>query len=188
LITCGVPSGPGRNLIIVVGVVFCMLGILGMGWLLTLGTPQSTEGYFYFLMPLGVVLCGIFCFDAAFFAKSRYLIGETGLSIQKISLFRRQRYVVPRASVLGILQKYTPPDSMAPSSTPGDWVTYLVCDGIEGQEVGQVPLDGVHTANEAVWLAALLSRWAGVSVKRTFDPNVDESSAGPLPVLPPVEG
>jgi len=188
LLTCGVPAGPGRNLIIGVGVVFCVLGLLGMGWLLTVAPPQSIEGYLSFLMPAGVVLCGLFCFDAAFFAKSRYLIGATGLSIQRTSLFRRHQFVVPRTSVLAIWQKYTPPDPTAPSSTPGDWVTYLVCDESEGQEVGQVPLDGGHSADEAVWLAALLSRWAGVPVERTFAPNVDETSAGPLPVLPPVEG
>lgn len=187
-LSCGVPSGPGRNLIIGVGVVFCVLGLLGMGWLLTVDPPQSIEGYLYFLMPAGIVLCGLFCFDVAFFAKSRYQIGETGISIQRTSLFRRQRFAVPRASVVGIWQKYTPPDPMAPSSTPGDWVTYLVCDRSDGQEVGQFPLDGVHTADEAVWLAGLLSRWAGVPVKRTFAPNVDEASAGPLPVLPPVGG
>jgi len=188
LFTCGVQAGPGRNFLVGVGVVFCLLGGWGLYWLLTGERPQTFEGYFSFLLPAGVVLCGFFCFDAALFARSRYQIGGDALTAQKVSLFRRQRAVIPRKSVVALWQKYSPPDPTAPSSTPGDWVTYLVLDTDEGGDgVAEVPLDGVHSAEEAVWLAGLLGRWAGVPVERSFAPDVNQASAGPLPQLPPVE-
>ncbi len=183
-LTCAMAPGANRNFLVAVGVLFCVLGLGGLYWLLTGGGETSLEGYAALLVPAGVVLCGIYCFDAALFARTRYLLGADYFFTHKISLFRTRKSEILRQSLVAIRRKYTPPDSSASSTTPGDWVTVLVYDAADGNGISEWPLDGTHTREEAQWLATVLASWAGVPVERGVGAGSDEADADEVPSLP----
>lgn len=149
-----------------------------MQWLLG-GGELAIAGYVFLLVPVGVSVFGAHCLDIALFARTRYLLGTHGFSARRIALFKSSQTDIPRQAVVEIMQQYSPPSSSAPTGSPGDWVTFLVYR--DGKRNGEIPLDGMHTPEEAKWLAPLLSRWAGVPVRKGFGPAFEEADPAELP-------
>jgi hypothetical protein len=144
----------------------------------------TIPGYVLLLVvPGGGLLFGLRCLDVALRARTDYTLGLRGLAVRQQSLFGGKAVEILRQAIASVFQRYTPPDSSAPTSSPGTWTTFVSYREGKSAKTKDLALDGLGTPDEARWLGPLLANWAGVTLGRGFDASNDEADAAELPTL-----
>lgn len=178
-----VRGGKAMPLLTGLGIV-CLGGALWGAYGLVAGGDLTIAGWILVLLvPGGVAAFGAHCLNIVFLARTDYLLGGHGLIARNFSLWGSgQADEIPRASVVAVTQRYTPPGESSPTGAPGTWTTFLVWQGKNGHR-DEFALAGIGSAAEARWLGPMLAAWAGVPLKRGYGEGLDEADPEELPGL-----
>lgn len=183
VLTYAVRRGPKVLALIALGaaaVLYC--GSVIFRWV-TEGDLTVAGWLFLLIVPGGGLVFGLRCLDVALRARTDYTLGLHGLAARQQSLFGSKAVEIPRQAVASVFQQYTPPDSSAPSSSPGTWATIVSYREGKSATSKNMALDGLGTPEEARWLGPLLADWASVTLGRGFDASNDEADPAELPTL-----
>lgn len=183
LLTYAVRSGRGHVFLLALGAVCLIGGGWALYWLLSEGELTIAGAIFLLLVPGGVMLFGVYSLNIALWLRHEYLLGRHALMARVYSLFGDQRQEIARPSITAIRQSYTPPNASSAAGSPGNWVVFVAYHNAVTGQPDEFPLAGKHTAEEARWLGWLLSKWAGVPLKRGFGAAFDEADPDELPKL-----
>ena len=127
-----------------------------------------------------MILFGVYALDLALWRRDEYLLSRYVFSARRHSLFGARRRDIPRQEIVGIHQRYTPPDASSAAGAPGHWTTFIASRDADGTD-RELPIDGLRTAAEARWLAAVLVAWAGVPLLRVHADDGDADDLAPPP-------
>jgi hypothetical protein len=183
IISYAVRSGRGYAFLLGLGTVFVLGGAWAMYWLATGGELTIGGLVLILLLPGGAMLFGVYSLNIALWLRHDYLLGRHAFAARSYSLFGDKRLEIPRQAITGISQAYSPPSQGSATGTRGDWVTFVTYRKAETGKTDDYPIDGQHTPEEARWLGALLSGWAGVPLQRGFGAANVEADPDDLPRL-----
>ena len=183
VLTYAVRGGKAQLVLGTLGMVCLAAGAWGATWLLSGGGITAAGLVLVVLAPGGLALFGAYCLDTVFFARRAYVLGSQTLTAQRTSLRGRSTPTeITRSAATAVVQRYTPPGESASRQSQGTWTTFLAWTRKDGRK-DEYAFEGMGSAEEARWLAALLTQWAAVPIQRSFSETLQEADAGELPNL-----
>ena len=175
-----VRGGVAHAALVALGVLLLAGGCAAAIWLMRGGGLTAAGWVFLVLAPGGTALAGVYVLDRMLFARVEYTLGNGVFSVRRVSVFGHERTDIPRSSILGVAQHYTPPGNDAPSDDPGTWVTFVEWRTPEGER-RDLAIDGLKSVEERRWLGPLLAEWAQVPLTRGHAAAFEEAPASELP-------
>ncbi len=183
VLTFAVRGGKAQLVLGALGMFCLAAGAWGATWLLSGGGITAAGLVLVVLVPGGLALFGAYCLDTVFFARREYVLGSQTLATQRTSLRGRSSPTeITRSAVTAVVQRYTPPGASESRLSQGTWTTFLSWSRIDGRN-DEYAFEGMGSADEARWLAALVAQWAAVPIQRSFSEAFEEAAADDLPNL-----
>lgn len=181
-LTYAVRGGARQLALLLFGIALLAGGLYALYWLVR-GGDLTAAGYVFLLVPVGVVLFGLYVLDIALLAHTTYLLNNVLFVGSRHSLFGKKSREIPRGSVKAISQQYSPPGPSSPTGAPGDWTTFVSYHDSTTGKPNDFALDGLKTPEEAAWLGLLFAKWGEVRLQRGFGPAFAEADPAELPEI-----
>ena len=173
-LTYAIRGGKAQVMLATLGATAVSCGIGFIAWMVY-GGGLTIAGVVLMIVIGGALLAfGAHCLDTVFLARSEYLLRRSDFIACRSSMWGKKRTEIQRSALTGITQTFYP---------PGTWTTFLIRPKKVGKGIGDFPLDGQRSVEEARWLGPLLAKWAGVPLTRSFGGGLEEADEKELPSL-----
>jgi hypothetical protein len=126
-------------------------------------------GFFFLIMAAGVAF-GLYVVFRLL-GSTTYLLAPDAMRVTSGFLRPRVKFEVERSHIRGVEQNYTPPKEAA---VDGTWKVLLSYADLKGK-TREFSFEG-WTAEEARWLAPIVSEWANVRFKSEMSAEFEEAS------------